>query len=195
MQTITLDPLGPFGPLSRGAVRTSAFNLGVTYDEHKSLLTSHFRFTGPVPALRKLIAHIRKMQEDADRAAHGIYVDTMEKAEKRRAKWGRLIGRRTRTAPLTREESNEVFLFLCETMWEDRIVETEAASERRSEGMSTLTPLLDDKDSGHDYALGVLAAIRMRYLQHDVRTGAMKVSRDLKQRILAMKVPMDTWDA
>lgn len=193
---VTIKDIG--GPY-RDALRTLVFRHNLVCKEHEKLFRSTFDIKGPNDVVNGIVAKIRAMV-DADaarerRAEHREFVETMEKAEKRRLRWGRLIGRTRRFEPLTRMESQTVLALLLETKSSG---EGDPDARRRLvEGIDAIRRILAAKDADqdiHDAVVSTIASVRMRHLQQDVRLRNVEVPKDLRRRILAMRMPMDTWD-
>lgn len=182
---------GPIGLIYRGNVRRAALAHGVQLQEERSLVDSMFRATGPSDAIFGFSRYLKGLVRSVEAADHDSYVAAMERSEKRRAWWGSLVGRNVRTQPLSRQESAEVYDLLYETMWDSQMVCPDASS-RLSKSVSSLGRLLDDKGICDD-VVGTMAAVRMRYLQNDIRNGGIRVSKDLRRRTLGAGMPMDTW--
>lgn len=182
---------GPIGMLYRGRIREIALQLNISLTENKGLVTSTYRATGADRAVKVMGAMLQQMVENIATIDHRNYVDDMEKAEKRRAWWGSLIGRRVRTAHFTREESDGIFLLLCEVQWSGSEMHDEA-SDRLGRSIDILAPMLDRKTTSSE-TLSTIADVRLRYLQHDIRRGDIRVPADLRGRIMAIKPNFDTW--
>jgi len=189
MTTLTI---GPIGALHRASFRSAAFQLGVTINESKGLLTSMFDLRGSERSLEILRQSVVDLSESQRHDEHVAFVERMERHERRRLRWGRLLGRTRRFEDLSRAESNEIHLLMREATWHGTIGDR-GADRRLSQGMDTLGRLLDD-ESATDYVVNVVAAVNMRHLQQDVRLGNVRVARELRRRILAVRVPMDTWE-
>ncbi len=189
MATITI---GPIGALNRRDVRDVIFRLGLLYEERKGLLDSLFRVSGPEATLRHLIRHLAEVTKRHAAAAHARYVDDMERAEKRRAAWGRLFGRRVRTGTLPRAEAMALRDLHREAVRAARWT-TEDAQSRMVMAAPRLAALLNPATS--DEVASVYASIALRHLQHDVRTGEVVLPRALRRRVLKARPQIDTWDA
>lgn len=187
MQTVTI---GPVGALRRGAVRSTAFQLGLRFDEQKSVLTSLFRITGPQVHVRQFVDWLKRMADEDAAIDHRHYVADMEAAEKCRHRWGRLFGRGRRLEPLDAAEADEVRGLLREA-YVAHTDATEDAGKRLRRGM---TAAVSTNPALHPDVVSTLLSVPMRYLQHDLRGGDVKLPKDLRLRILALRMPMDTWD-
>jgi hypothetical protein len=194
MTDVTIT-LGPLGGVFRDELRSLAFKNGVAYNETRKLLTSTFDLKGPTVVVRKVIDAMRAMVDRTEKLEkqerHRRFVDRMEADEKSRLRWGRLIGRKRRFEPLSRVESQAVLDILVETARGAKA--TKSAEDRLIDGIKSarLHLAIEDLD---DEVLSTLVAVRMRYLQQDVRIGRLEVAKPLRRRILAMRMPMDTWD-
>lgn len=193
--TDTAITLGPLGGEFRDQVRSLAFKHGIAYNETKRLLTSTFDLKGPTTVIRHIVATLRDMADRADRQErqerHRRFVERMEADEQRRLRWGRLIGRKRRFETLSRAESQAVLDILIETAREAKV--TKSADGRLAEGVKTLHRHFAIEGL-EDEVLSTFASVRMRYLQQDVRLGKVEVPKPLRRRILAMRMPMETWD-
>lgn len=193
--TDTTVTLGPLGGEFRDALRSLAFKNGVAYNETKKLLTSTFDLKGSAAVLKKIIAALREMVVRAEKLErqerHRRFVDRMEADEKSRLRWGRLIGRKRRFQTLSLAESQAVLDILLETAREAKL--TKSADGRLVESVRTLRRHLAIEGM-EDEVLSTFASVRMRYLQQDVRLGKIEVAKPLRRRILAMRMPMETWD-
>lgn len=187
MQTITI---GPVGALRRGTVRTTAFRLGLRSDEQKSLLTSLFRITGPQASVRQFVEWLKRLSDEEKDLDHRLYVEDMEKAEKRRHRWGRMFGRQRRLEPLGPAEADEVRGLLREAY----VAHTNATDDAGRRLRRAMTAAVPTNAGLHPDVVSTLVSVPMRYLQHDLRRGEIRLPRDLRRRVLAMRVPMDTWD-
>lgn len=186
MRSITI---GPVGALARSDVRNVAFRLGLRIDEQKSLLSSLFRITGPRIHVDQMIKTLSAMKKRLDEEEHAIYVDAMEAAERRRHRWGKLIGRGRRTEDLNEYEMFQVSLLLHKALIEKTFA-TDEADKRLRQGSKAA---IDAKAFSAETSSTVLS-VRMRYLQHDVRSGDVKLPKALRKQVLAVRVPIDTWD-
>lgn len=189
MTTITI---GPIGALNRRDVRDMIFKLGLLYEERKGLLDSLFRVSGPEATLRHLVGHLAEVAKRHAAVDHALFVDDMERVEKRRAAWRRLIGRRVRTETLPRAEAMAM-RDLHRQAVRAATWTTEDAQSRMVMAAPRLAALLDPATS--DEVASVFASIAMRHLQHDVRTGEVALPRALRRRVLKARPQIDTWGA
>lgn len=185
---------GPVGAAVRHRIRTMAFKHGVTLTEDKSLLSSMFRATGTLRAVDAMRTEYRAL---ADRFAvedHIAFVDAMEKAEKRRAFWGRFIGRQVRRHDLTRDEIDRFAALMASA----KIAASgeEVATDRLTLAVLRLRSAMrfDAGISHMQSVVGTVASIGMRYLQHDLRTGAIRLPDALREQVMALVPTIDTWE-
>lgn len=201
MTTSTVDRLdadgwtfGPIGALMRSEVRSIAFRHGVHLIENKSIFESDFRAVGSLRQIDALREELNRFSERLKEQDHVAFVDAMEKSEKRRAWWGRLIGRRVRRHDLTKDEVGRFASLLASAMISAS--GDDDAIERLTKSVVRLRRTLRNGSgmAGMDVVASTVASICMRYLQHDLRTKSIRVPDALREQIMAVTPVIDTWE-
>lgn len=186
--------IGPVGAAMRHLVRDMALRHDVELRESKGLLTSTFRLNGRLRDVDAMRAEYVALAERLRREDHAEYVDGMEKAEKRRAWWGRLIGREVRRDDMTIDESLDAADLVGTVMMGCRGTD-EALDRLKRTGAGIQSSLKTRNLSLHgDGVLSTFVSIAIRYIQHDIRNGDLVVRSDLKKRLMAVRPTIDTWD-
>jgi hypothetical protein len=183
--------IGPIGLLHRNTVRAAAFEFGVETCETRGLVTSTFTVRGAVLGVQRLLSFVADLAERQKRADHRLFVDDMEASERRRDRWARLVGRGRRLDDLSRAESIRA-LDIMEAVREQHADMTDEARDRLTTSIRRVNDAVRLKVG--DVALGTFVSVAFRYLQHDVRTGGIELSRPLRRQVLGTRVTIDTWD-
>lgn len=192
--SIVTTTIGPIGALHRASVRDAAFLHGVEIRENRGLLTSTFAVRGAVLGVQRLVSFVADMAEREKRADHRDFVDRMETAERRRDRWMRLIGRGRRLEPLTRDESVRA-LDLMEVTLEQHEGMTGEARDRLRSSVRRVNDIMRGRGPAvSDETLGTLVSVGFRYLQHDVRSGDIRLGKPLRRLVIGTRVTIDTWD-
>ena len=186
--------IGPVGELMRRHIRDMALRHDVVLRESSGFLTSTFRLSGKLRDVDAMRAEYAALAERLRREDHAEYVDGMEKAEKRRAWWGRLIGRDVRRDDMTIDESLDAADLIGTVMMGCRGTD-EALDRLKRSAASIQTSLKARSLAVHgDAILSTFVSMSIRYLQHDIRSGDIVVRSDLKKRLMAVRPTIDTWD-
>jgi len=185
---------GPIGAVMRPGVRAMAFRHGVTLTEEKGLLSSMFRAHGRLRAVDAMRAECQDMARRLEAEDHAMFVDGMEKTEKRRARWHRLIGRRVRRDDLAIEETHRFAALMASAKIAAK--GDEDAIKRLTKSVTRLRETLrfGSELGGMEGVASTVASIGMRYLQHDLRKGNIRLPDPLKRQILQVVPTIETWD-
>lgn len=186
--------IGPVGAAVRHVVRDMALRHDVTLTESNGFLTSTFRLSGRLRDVDSMRAEYVRLAERLRRENHAEYVEEMEKAEKRRAWWGRLIGRQVRRDDMTIDESLATADLIGTVMMGCR--GTDEALDRLKRSSASIQSSLKARSLAvhGDAIVSTFVSMAMRYVQHDIRNGDLTVGSDLKKRIMAVRPTIDTWD-
>jgi hypothetical protein len=185
---------GPIGAVMRPGVRSMAFRHGVTLTEDRGLLSSMFRAHGTLRAVDAMRAECQDVARRLEAEDHAMFVDEMEKAEKRRARWHRLIGRRVRRDDLALEETHRFAALMASAKIAAKGDEDAIRRLTRSITRLRETLRIGSELRGMEGAASTVASMGMRYLQHDLRNGNIRLPDMLKLRIMQVVPTVDTWD-